>query len=73
MAAAPVCEEKGRLLRAQSFAESDHNRSVRLLHEACGVMLKQDYDVIWAYAEKARELAAQARAVFDRHTAEHGC
>jgi|HubBroStandDraft_1064217.scaffolds.fasta_scaffold1742697_1 hypothetical protein len=67
------CEEKIRLLRDYSFALSDYERVSKLLNERTGVMAKEDYDGIRVFAEKARELAEQARATLDRHTAQHCC
>ena len=67
------CEEKIRLLRDYSFALSDFERANVLLHERTGVMSKEDYDGIRAFAEKSKERVEEARAALDRHTAQHCC
>jgi hypothetical protein len=56
-----------------SFATADYSRAVLVLHERSGVMTRQEYLDIRAFAEKARDLEGQARAALDRHAAEHGC
>ena len=74
MSPAPAsCEEKTRLLHDHSIARSDYRRALMLLREQSGVMSKRDYDAIRVFAEKARELADQARAALDKHIADHGC
>jgi hypothetical protein len=72
-AAASACTEKSRLARVWSFAMQDYLRAVMVLHERLGVMPRQDYQEIRAYAEKTRLLAEQTRAALEKHTAEHGC
>lgn len=72
-AAVPACEEKTRLLRMYSFATSDYNRAVLVMHERVGVMSRRQYERIRAYAEKTRLAAQGAHAALEKHTAEHGC
>lgn len=68
-----ACEEKDRLSRAYSFANSDYVRAAELLNKRKGVMSRQDYEEIRRYAEKMRTMVDQARTALERHTAEHGC
>lgn len=70
---ASQCEEKARLLRVYSFATLDYSRAVMVLHERSGIMSRQNYEEIRAFAEKARGLTEHARAELDRHLIEHGC
>ena len=71
--AAAACGEKARLARAYSFAASDYLRSAMVLHERVGVMSKQEYEAIRAFAEKARLAAGEARMELENHIAGHGC
>ena len=71
--AAVACDEKTRLLRAYEFAVFEYNRVLASLHRQSGVSFKRDYDELRASAEKARQLAEQARVALATHTIEHGC
>jgi hypothetical protein len=71
--AAVGCEEKTRLLRVYEFAVFDYNRALTLLHRHPAISFKQEYDQLQGSAEKARQLAEQARAALAAHTIEHEC
>jgi len=71
--AAVACEEKTRLLRVHEFAVFDYNRALTFLHRRSGISFKQDSNELQASAEKARQVAEQARAALAAHTIEHEC
>ena len=71
--AAVACEKKTRLLRVYEFAVFDYNRALTLLDRQSAILFKRDYDELRASAEKARQLAEQARAALATHTIEHEC
>ncbi len=71
--AAIACEEKTRLLRVYEFAVFDYNRALTFLHRHSGISIKREYEELQAAAEKARQLAEQARAALAAHTIEHEC
>jgi|HubBroStandDraft_4_1064222.scaffolds.fasta_scaffold749087_2 hypothetical protein len=74
MSPAPVaCEAKARLLRAYEFAVFDYNRALTFLDRHSGISFKRESEELQASAEKARQLAEQARAALATHTIEHEC
>jgi hypothetical protein len=72
-AGTPPCDEKARLLRALTVADSDYGRAVAVLHEMLGIMRKADYQRLTRFSEEARRKSEQARVELDRHVSEHGC
>jgi glutathione S-transferase len=71
--AAPVCEEKARLLRGCAVAESNHQSVIQQVTWLIGRPEKPSYEDLTELAETARMAVEEARQALERHTAEHGC
>jgi glutathione S-transferase len=71
--AAPVCEEKARLLRLCTMAESHHQIVVQQVIRLIGRPEKPNYEDLTELAETARRIRDDAHEALERHTAEHGC
>jgi hypothetical protein len=67
------CAEKNRLLNLYQAKVSAHSAAVHDLILTRGKISKQEYERLWATAEKARtDSEASSLAVY-RHTHDHGC
>ena len=67
------CAEKQRLWIANQNAMDIYLRVVKELAEAVGMMAHVEFELLERNVETAKQLAAQARAQLNEHTAKHGC
>jgi hypothetical protein len=70
---ATACEEKTRLLRLCTMAESDYESTIRKLTWRIGEVKYPNYEELQNLAGDARNLVENAREALERHTTEHGC
>jgi hypothetical protein len=67
------CEEKYRLLALCRASVSRHSVAVNDLTLTRAQILNQEFDRLWALAEKSRAETEAASQAFFEHTREHGC
>ena len=68
-----TCEEKTRLLRRHSAAESDYYRAIHVLSAAIRSLEKPDGNELEDFADSASKMVEDAWNALERHTSEHGC
>jgi len=74
--AAPGCEEKARLLRLCTMAESQHQSVVQQLTRMIGALRKPNYEDLEdlnEFVETSRRIVDDAQQALERHTTEHRC
>ena len=68
-----TCEEKARLLRRHTAAQSDYNRAIHVLSVAIRSLRNPDGYVLEDFADSAGKMVEDAWDALERHTSEHGC
>ena len=68
-----ICAEKERLLGVYSFATSDYDRTIHLMHKFLWTLPQEQYDRIRQFSEDCLARCKEARDALEVHTREHGC
>ena len=72
-AAAPICEEKRRLLVEYESAAQAYHQAMSELQTKIGVCPKPVYERVFQASEAARSESEAARTAFLKHVREHHC
>lgn len=67
------CKERDRLLHEYNSAIKEVSQAVGELADLAGTSSASDYELLIREKDRAKARLKNARSVYERHIAEHGC